>query len=176
MSFTIAGVGSRTTPLEMLEEVEMVGEWCRANKVTVRSGHAHGFDYTIEHGAQELCVAYLPWRYFNDDLISKATLVVPDFTSEAMTLAEHYHPAWNKLNSAVKQLIARDGFQVLGSDLKTPVNAVVCWTPGAKVVGGTGQALRIAKDYSIPILNMGSKEYDTADKVIHELEVMMTDM
>ncbi len=45
-------------------------------------------------------------------------------------------------------------FQVLGSDLETPVSFVVCWTIGGKISGGTGQALRIAKDLGIPIFNL----------------------
>jgi hypothetical protein len=46
---------------------------------------------------------------------------------------------------------------VLGDDLKTPVDFVVCWTPDGKLTGGTAMALRIAFDYDIPIFNLGSR-------------------
>lgn len=42
---------------------------------------------------------------------------------------------------------------LLGRDLNDPVDFVVCWTPGAQAVGGTGQALRIAEAYGIKVYN-----------------------
>lgn len=169
MGFAIAGIGSRKISKTICAEMVKIGTWCNINNVTVFSGHANGSDYSFERGAQDKCIAYLPWPGFNSHLKSIATLVVPEFTPEAMALAEKYHPAWGRLSAGAKKLIARDGFQVLGPDLKTPVNAVVCFTDKGLVKGGTGQALRIAKDYGISILNMGLKEYDTADKVICKL-------
>ena len=50
--------------------------------------------------------------------------------------------------------MARNAYCMLGPDLKSPVDFVLCWTPNAKVVGGTGQGLRIALDYNIPIFNL----------------------
>lgn len=50
-------------------------------------------------------------------------------------------------------------YQVLGYDLKTPSDMVICWTKDGGASGGTGQALRIAKDYNIPIYNL----YNTKD-------------
>jgi hypothetical protein len=46
--------------------------------------------------------------------------------------------------------------QILGEDLKTPCNLVVCYTAGGKGGGGTGQALRAAKDHNVPILDLGN--------------------
>jgi hypothetical protein len=49
--------------------------------------------------------------------------------------------------------------QILGDDLKTPVDFVLCWTPdGAETstsysTGGTGQAIRLAIANSIPVFN-----------------------
>ena len=58
--------------------------------------------------------------------------------------------------------------------MKSPVNAIVCWTKDAKTVGGTGQALRIAEDYGLPVINMAMEEFNTADKVIEILKALMT--
>jgi hypothetical protein len=173
MTFTIAGIGSRETPKDILKEMKTVGEWCRINGITVRSGHADGADWAFESGAQDLCVAYIPWNGFNSHFISDATIVLPEYTKELMEIAEQFHPAWEKLTHGVKKLIARDGLQVLGSDLKTHVNAVVCWTKRAQVVGGTGQALRMAQTYNIPIINMAKEEFNTANKVVNKLTAMM---
>jgi hypothetical protein len=52
-------------------------------------------------------------------------------------------------------MMARNCYQMLGLDLKTPVEFVICWTPQGKGAGGTGQALRIARDLKIPIYDLG---------------------
>lgn len=48
----------------------------------------------------------------------------------------------------------RNVCQILGADLHTPVQMVICWTKGGKLVGGTAQALRIARANNIPIFNL----------------------
>jgi hypothetical protein len=50
--------------------------------------------------------------------------------------------------------MVRNTYQVLGADLNMPADVVVCWTVDGKASGGTGQAMRIAKDYAIPIVNL----------------------
>jgi hypothetical protein len=70
--------------------------------------------------------------------------------------AEFYHPAWDSCSDYAKRLHARNGAILLDMNLRTPVDAIVCWTPGGRVTGGTGQALRIAADptYAIPVFNL----------------------
>lgn len=60
---------------------------------------------------------------------------------------------WDSLNISVKRLMARNCYQVLGSKLNDPTNFIICWTPQCKEIGGTSQALRIAKNYNIKIYN-----------------------
>jgi hypothetical protein len=38
------------------------------------------------------------------------------------------------------------------------VKFVLCWTPGGKDVGGTAQALRIARHYDIYVCNLGADD------------------
>lgn len=45
----------------------------------------------------------------------------------------------------------------------------MCWTPEGKITGGTGQALRIAKHYEIPILNFGSNSLDKIEQDLMEI-------
>ena len=166
----IAGIGSRKTPQTICGAIFKIGTWCAVQKIEISSGHADGADWAFESGCGKFCTVYLPWPRFNSQLKMCGTPIVPGFTKEIMELSKKYHPSFDSLSAGAKKLIARDAFQVLGLDLKSPVDAIVCWTKDAKVVGGTGQALRIAKAYNIPVLNMASEEYNTADKVIAKLK------
>ena len=40
--------------------------------------------------------------------------------------------------------------------MREPVHAMVCWTEGGRLEGGTGMAIRLARHYRIPILNLAS--------------------
>ena len=44
--------------------------------------------------------------------------------------------------------------ELKGDDLKTPSDFVICWTKDGKDTGGTGQAMRIATYYWIPVYNL----------------------
>ena len=54
--------------------------------------------------------------------------------------------------------MARNTYQVLGLDLMSPVDFVICWTPLGRDDGGTGQAIRIANAHNIPVYNTRNKD------------------
>lgn len=158
-----SGIGSRETPPEILDLMEKIGEFLAKKGMVLRSGGANGADSAFEIGcdrAQGQKEIYLPWKGFNKN---KSDLhldknPMKDLKDKAYTIAERYHPAWESCNQGAKRMMARNGFQVLGIDLNTPVDFVVCWTPyiwkpGIKA-GGTAQALRIAYDLGIKIFNL----------------------
>ncbi len=86
-------------------------------------------------------------------------------TPAAYELAATFHPAWSRLPRAVRALHARNAHQVLGADLASPARFVLCWTPDGSLdgrgrrVGGTGQALRIARHHGIPVFNIARLEH-----------------
>ena len=87
-------------------------------------------------------------------------------------LAKEYHPNWEMLGDVGRHFMGRNMYQVLGADLKTPTGFIICWTPGGKTVGGTGQAIRVAKDHNIPIFNLGSMSLtDVSDKITMLLDL-----
>jgi hypothetical protein len=65
----------------------------------------------------------------------------------------------------VRALQARNAHQILGENRQTPAGFVLCWTAdgsldgAARTSGGTGQALRIAAHYEIPVLNISRPEH-----------------
>lgn len=59
-------------------------------------------------------------------------------------------------SGGARRLQARNSHQILGWDLNSHSDFVICWTKGGKGNGGTGQAIRIAKDYNIPVFDCGN--------------------
>jgi hypothetical protein len=92
---------------------------------------------------------YLPWRGFEGH-----TGELSEPTSEALEIARTFHPRFSYLSQGAKKLMGRNTHQVLGKDCMTPCHMIVCWTSDGKPSGGTGQAIRIAEYYRIPILNL----------------------
>jgi len=163
----IAGIGSRQTTEHILKEMTIIGEWCRRNKIYIRSGHAPGADQAFERGAMEYCIAYLPWPTFEEKQHGLGgRYKTPDDWTQLMAHASQFHLAWDKLSPVVRKLMARNSAQVLGLKLNLPVDIVICYTTDGGPSGGTGQAIRIANANKIPIWNMHNPVYDSADKVI----------
>jgi hypothetical protein len=158
-----SGIGSRESPSEILALMVEIGKFQARRGFVLRSGGAAGADKAFEEGcdqAQGEKEIYLPWKGFNDhpsDLYLKSS-ILRGIKDRAFELASQYHPAWDRLNYGAQCLMARNGMQVLGQDLNTPVSFVICWNLGGFTHGGTSQALRIAQDYKIPIFMLSNKE------------------
>lgn len=147
------GIGSRKTPKNIISLFEVIGYYLGEKLYVLRSGHAQGADQAFEKGCdrgnfpKEI---YLPWDNFEG---STSELVLEK--GNAYEIAKAFHPNWDKLTDGAKKLQARNSYQVLGKDLKTPSSFIICWTQKGRMIGGTGQALRIAEHYNIPVLNIG---------------------
>ena len=115
-----------------------------------RSGGADGADDAFEKGATYKQI-FLPWDKFNGRHVNGTSYIIPPYTEEYVF---KYHPKPSKLSDAGKKLMSRNTYQILGLDLNTPVEFVLCWTKDGLASGGTGQAIRIAKDRGIPIFNL----------------------
>ena len=83
-----------------------------------------------------------------------------DLISETERIASEVHPAWDRCNEWARGMHSRNCHQILGYDLQSPVDAVICWTPNGKIQGGTATAIRIALKYNIPVFNLGVKDKD----------------
>ena len=145
------GVGSRQTPKDILDVMRSISIKLESLNFILRSGGADGADYAFE-------------RAINKG--KKQIFYAKHCNSEAMKIAEKYHPAWHLLNPYVKKLHGRNAMQVLGQDLNTPSEVLICWTPDGCIAhrdrtietGGTGTAISIADAYNVPIQNLHCKE------------------
>lgn len=107
----------------------------------LRSGGARGADKAFEEGVRK-------------DHMKEIYLPTGEITSEALDLAQSFHPSWESCDDYARKLHARNGYIALGKDLNSPVDFGVCWTPGGKISGGSGQALRILSSRGIPVFNL----------------------
>lgn len=152
-----AGIGSRQISNEEAIFCKTAASILAERGWTLRSGGADGADSAFEsgcdlkNGSKEI---YLPWKMFNGN---KSPLY--NVTKSAYDIAKEFHPNYAKLSMGAAKLIARDSYQILGSDLKSLVKFVLyCADEDASgnVKGGTGQAIRIAKYFKIPTYNIRS--------------------
>lgn len=170
--FFYTGIGSRETPLEFLELMTLIAKYLAEKEIVLRSGGAKGADSYFEigcdlsNGKKEI---YLPWREFNNN----SSLLYPP-SNECLEMAKKYHPAWDRLSQGAQKLQSRNCNQILGKDLKTPSHFVLCWTKNGSGGGGTGQAIRIAKDYNVPVFDMGKYDLENCqielNKFLDELK------
>ena len=138
-------------------------------------------DYEINQVLAKYLAVILPWNKFNDNnkhisfhnedcfphlhIFSDMSL---ELKEEAYKIMRQFHPAYTRLSDSAMKLMARNGFQVLGHDLKHPVDLVICYTVDGKFSGGTGQSLRIADAHHIPIINLKNQKFSM--DFIHQLE------
>jgi len=149
---TYAGIGSRETPQYVLALMTAVAKLAAQWGWTLRSGGADGADSAFEVGcdaAKGKKQIFLPWDGFND---RRGMIQLPPLAAE---IAARYHPAWPHLKQGPRKLHTRNVGQVLGRDLQSPANVVVCWTKDGALAGGTAQALRISEGYGVPTVNLG---------------------
>lgn len=131
-----AGIGSRETPVQIIELMKQMAFHLARKDYILRSGGAEGADKAFENGcdlANGGKEIYLPWPNFQD---SNSNLIVQD--GVAYEIAEKFHPYWHNLKEGARKLQARNSHQVLGHDLQSPSSFIICYTKGGKKAGGHG--------------------------------------
>lgn len=165
-----AGIGSRETPELILDIFKNVAIYLGNKGFVLRSGGANGADKAFEDGCDGVKghkEIYLPWSGFEG---SNSNLIVKD--EMAFEIAKQYHPYWHNLSQGARKLQARNSHQVLGKDLNTPSAFIICWTKNGSSSGGTGQAIRIAKHYNIPVFDAG--KYKDMTELKKELKTFLS--
>jgi len=153
-----AGIGSRKTPGDIMDLMSRIAEVMAKKGHILRSGGADGADNAFEKGhlmvTEENMEIWLPWTGFNGR--NYDTVLNRDKHKWAFDLALRNFP-WVERKPVVWKFAARNMLQVFGADGKVPVDAVICWTKDAKVIGGTAYALKIVMKYpDIKIYNLAN--------------------
>lgn len=158
MLYTYAGIGSRETPAHICHLMTKMSEILRKRNWTLYSGGAAGADQAFEDGAGDNKWIFLPWDGFNGKRVDNTWYFVPEYARDtAWSYVEKFHPKPSALTEKGRLFMIRNTYQVLGPTLDKPVDVVLCWTKDGKDVGGTSQAIRIARDYKIPVINFYDK-------------------
>lgn len=167
MNKCYTGIGSRATPLRFLILFQNIASDLALAGYVLRSGHAKGADQAFEigcdsyYGKKEI---FIPWKGFESSS-SEYYLV----NEEATNIASSFHPGWCFLTEGAKKLHSRNVYQVLGYDLNSYSSFILCYTKEGKRQGGTGQALRIAEHFKIPIFDFGLYEKESDQEIIIRL-------
>ena len=163
-----AGIGARKTPEQVLKTMKDVAKILSKQGFVLRSGGADGADSAFEAGVDEVDSTkkeiFLPWDGFdpkrdgNKRYANGTTVFADEASPRHIDLARKYHPKFDEMGRGAQSLHARNGSQMFGRHLDHRTDVVVCYTERGEVKGGTGQALRIAGDAGIPIVNLGDDE------------------
>ncbi len=152
-----AGIGSRGTPAGVLADMTVIAGWLARTGWHLASGGAAGADTAFASGAPTgRRTLFLPWPGYNGCRGPDCRVLTPSQLSACMEIAAGLHPAWHRCSSGARKMHARNAAILLSASLDRPVHAVVAWTAGGRVEGGTGMGIRIAQARGIPVLNLGS--------------------
>lgn len=170
----ITGIGSRETPADILDIMRKAIKFKILDGFTLRSGGADGADTYCAYGWGDAykestdipkAEIYLPWNGFNGLYKNiKNCILVEDsaIISEAHEILKDIHPAFDKLTRGPLALHTRNCFQVLGADLRTPSNTVLCYAKQdskGNPLGGTATAINLARLHNVRVVNLSIPEH-----------------
>lgn len=183
MIFTI--IGNRDVPEHArVKYVPIVKALLKAGHEG-RSGGAKGMDYVLTQAIEELMTegltgfkasVYIPTRQFNDlqwGKLGHRVHYVKWFKNydKAVELAGQCHPAWHHCDDYSRSMHARNVYEILGTDLNTPSDFVLCYAKTNRngvVIGGTGTAIKLAQCHSVPVYNGYTTFFDELEEFLKE--------
>lgn len=183
LSKTYAGIGSRTTPTNvMLYENKLARYLDQVKGYRLHTGDALGSDKAFGGRKQPFrkvngkvtlwsSYTYIPENirvYYPDDARGDV---------KAIEIAKTLHPNPSSLTEYALLLMARNAYQILGKNLDTPVDFVICWTKDGcehwqtrtQATGGTGQAIELASRLDIPVINIANSNVN--DRLLKLLQL-----
>lgn len=151
-----AGVGARKTPNHVLNVMKAIAHLGTKNEFWLRTGDADGADKAFREYATKKIV-FGPRTFHGSDGKSQtypeSVWLAADLLLSQVMDSGHYQNVCK--SNHVHRLHMRNSFQILGINHDKPAKLVICWTPYGDIVGGTATAIKIAKMYDIPVLNLG---------------------
>ncbi|WP_170968536.1 NADAR domain-containing protein [Psychromonas sp. SP041] len=196
----LAGIGSRAVCKNRSFIMFKAGFAMALSGYHLRSGAADGSDTAFEYGyrcaiaflsqyielpidiQERMMTIFLPWKGFSGRESGNGITCFLNENSE--DLSSKYHQGWIYLSSQERLLMARNAMQVLGICLSKRAKFIIADTDDGAFnlssttsrTGGTGQAIRIACDYNIPVFNLSHPEHSSRiESWITKVEAEMLD-
>ena len=166
-----AGIGASNAPAETRTLMTDVAQRLAEEDFLLRTGGGQGSEEAFENGAR---LADGRWRVYlphdgyrgRESGVDGATADIPD---HAFAFAAERHDNWDNLTEATQRQYARNAVQILGEDLESPADVVICWTRDGATTGVTGQAIALAEEYDIPVVNLGDSDApNNVDDVVEQ--------
>ena len=151
-----AGIGARKTPEPVLAVMRRMAWYLVEKGWHLNTGGADGADRAFVESSPVLRTVFLPWPGYNGWRGPGVVAFEDTALSKLYPFAAAHHDAWERCSPAVRKLHARNVAVIGGAGITEPVSAVVCWTDGGRVTGGTGVAIRLAESAGIPVFNLAT--------------------
>lgn len=173
-----AGIGSRSITPEENAKISTIAKMLSGLDYICYSGNANGSDIAFQNGSNGKCVIFLPWYSFNYESFHPSSTNCLDHhivgtKSYGLKSVNEFHPRPGSLSDGARMLMARNYYQINGFDNYPVVDFVLCCANRdnvGNILGGTGQAVRIAKSLDIPIINIRDDGWeDDLDKITHPI-------
>ena len=156
-TMTYAGIGSRETPKEVMDQMTELAKELESRGYTLRSGGAQGADTAFERGATSKKEIFPGGQKAGEREMKIAREIHPN--PQALDNSKNPAFVWN--------LMARNTNQVFGKNLNTPVDFVIAYTQDGLTdytkrsikSGGTGQAIDMASRKGIPVINLANPNW-----------------
>lgn len=173
-----AGIGSRSISKETTAAMCILANELNLMGYTLRSGNAKGSDQAFASGVQdEKAQIWLPWEKFELEFQEAHPQhdykLMTKLDVEAYDSVERFHPYYKQMEKGnatafynFMTFMTRNYRQVRGFN-EPDSEFVICWTHDGTDVGGTGQAIRIATHYNIPVFNL---YYMSISEVLKEID------
>ena len=168
------GVGSRAISPQIAAHMELISIALHASGYRLRSGGAEGSDIAFQAKGFSPGDIYLPWKSFNSTenrMNSRFEgeryryIDTPKLSNwfEALEILDTVRSLDTLPVRSHRLLHGRNVYQVLGEDLRSPSDLLVCWTPEGKDVGGTATAIKLARKYGVRIINLAVEAFTSED-------------
>ena len=173
-----AGVGSRTTPPDVLAGMSDLAQALGDAGFALSTGGAAGADRAFETGALRTdapVTIHTPWPGYNGyrpgrDPETDIDVIHPKPGDAVrgrsfLHLARTHHPAWDRCRRGARALFLRNVSILAGAldddGALLPVCAAIAWNPSGSAqgreAGGTGHTLRVAAELGIPVVNVSER-------------------
>ena len=153
-----AGIGARKTPKPVLAVMRRMAGYLAEKGWHLNTGGADGADRAFAEGSPRSRTVFLPWPGYKGWRGPQCVTYTEASLELLSSVAADHHRAWERCSPGVRKLHARNVALLFGirASAITPSRAVVCWTEGGRVTGGTGLGIRLAESAGVPVFNLAA--------------------